>query len=445
MTRPASRPRILFITPYLPSVSGGGAQLRIRASLEALAATGEVHLLLCNAAQDGRVQIEVEAPFQPLVCSVTVLSAVMQTKPAIWASQLRPSALRKLLCLAWVTTGRINRATRKQSAELVAAVRANTCVERFDLVFAMQAHWAALVSPALAQLLRPGGVSMLDWDAAEAPAMRAIAARSRFGSQPLQFLSAWANVLKLQFHEQALLRRWQHALYASPMDVDYFRRRSPGSKLYCLVNTVGMPELRPDAAGRAGTAPQVVFVASMSYWPNNLGILMFLRDIWPAVRAAQPHAELKVVGRGPSSELKSFDGRDGVAVVGEVASVEPFYRGADVAIAPMQFSVGSAIKILEALAYGTPLVGFELSTIRHGLCDGVHAAVAKNKVDFEQKLIGLLQDADARQRLAQAGRAYVQQRFARDSVVRDFRTYLDGALARPEPHVHSASAKNGWQ
>ncbi len=446
MTRSASRPRLLFITPYLPSVSGGGAQLRIRASLEALAAAGEVHLLLCNAAQDARAQIELETPFKSQICSVTVLGAVMQAKPMVWASQLQPSALRKLLCLAWVTTGRINPATRKQSAELVAAIRANADAERFDLVFAMQAHWAALLSPALDQLLLPGGVSMLDWDAAEAPAMRAIAARSRFGNQPLQFLSAWANVLKLSFHEKALFRRWQHALYASPLDVDYFSQRSPRGKLYCLVNTVDMPELAPlSAASRAGTAPQVVFVASMSYWPNNQGILMFLRDIWPAVRAALPYAELKVVGRGPSPELRGFDGRDGVVVVGEVVSVEPFYRSADVAIAPMQFSVGSAIKILEALAYGTPLVGFEVSTMRHGLRDGVHAAVAKDKADFEHKLIGLLQDADSRRWLSQAGRAYVQERFARDSVVRDFRAYLGGVLARSEPHAHASSAKNGSQ
>ncbi|GHC68944.1 glycosyl transferase family 1 [Pseudorhodoferax aquiterrae] len=444
MTRSASRPRILFITPYLPSVSGGGAQLRIRTSLEALAAVGDVHLLLCNAAPDAQALIELETPFRSLICSVTVLGAVMQAKPIVWASQLQPSALRKLLFLAWVTTGRINPATRKQATELVAAIRANARAERFDLVFAMQAHWAALVSPALGQLLLPGGVSMLDWDAAEAPAMRAIAARFQLARQPLQFVSAWVNVLKLRFHEQALFRRWEYALYASPLDVDYFRQRLPSGKLYCLVNTVDMPEPAP-LVSRPGNAPQVVFVASMSYWPNNQGILMFLRDIWPAVRTALPRAELKVVGRGPSPELRGFDGCDGVVVVGEVASVEPFYRCADVAIAPMQFSVGSAIKILEALAYGTPLVGFEVSTVRHGLRDGVHAAVAKNKVDFEQKLIELLQDSVGRRRLSQEGRTYVQQRFARDSVVRDFRAYVDGVLNRSEPGAHAASAKGELQ
>lgn len=243
--------------------------------------------------------------------------------------------------------------------------------------------------------------------------MRAIVGDVSPYQQPLKFAAGRWNLWKLKHHEEQLLAQWDIAMCASMLDVQYFERRQPSKPVYCLVNSFKMPLL---AQAPRHAAPTVLFVASMNYWPNNQGILMFLERIWPAVRAAVPDVRLQIVGRGPSQQLRAHDGRHGVSVVGEVAAVGPYYAAADITIAPMTFSVGSAIKILEALAYEKPLVGFEVATRRHGLVSGEHCFSANTAEDFGAKLIQLLHEPGLCRRMAAAGRAFVAERFAKANV-----------------------------
>lgn len=420
------RPNILFVSRYLPQPAGGGAEQRIATSLEALCGVGSVHFLLLDFQQAERHIAPTPAPSHPHAVSIGTLSTLAAQAPQEWTSLLRPSAQAKLLQTAWVTTGRIIPPSPSQSRALLEYVRHFSGVARFDLVFVMQANCAEVVTDMLPHLLAPHGRSVLDWDAAELPAMQDLIVRA--AGMAKRAAGRW-NIWKLRRFERRLLNRWDIAMCASPVDVAYFQSKVHGKQVYCLVNSFKAPVLAAAPARRApGAAPRLIFVGSMAYWPNNQSILMFLRDIWPKVRSAVPTATISVVGRGPSSELKALHGSAGVEVTGEVDAVAPYYAQADIAIAPLTFSVGSAIKILESLAYKKPLVGFEIATRRHGLEDGRHVLSASNAETFAAKLIGLMGDPQLQTSLAAQGHALVVDRFAQPNVVAGLQAYLEDVL-----------------
>ncbi len=413
----ARRPQILFVTRYLPALNGGGTQQRAQTIIEALSAIGDVHVFLHDFDTASSHPVVLDEPFRPMVKSICRAAVLASEDEEVWASQLSPSPLSKLLRLAWVTTGRMNPATAAQTKAIVTAVRAQTQNHHFDIVFALQAHCAMLVTDAMRDLLAPGGMSLLDWDAAEALAIRESTRQLPRWRAPLAHLRGFWNAIKLQPFEDRLLKAWDAALCASPVDTAYFKSRAPDKLVYCLANAVTIPDLGPSRRETRSASPQVVFVASLNYWPNHQGAMLFLNEIWPRVRSALPDAEIRFVGRGPSSDLLMHDGKNGITVEGEVESVAPYYEAADVAIAPMIFSVGSAIKVLEALAYRKPMVGFKVAIFRHGLKDGEHVAVANTPGEFADKLVTLLKDPEARERLASVGHEYVVDKFSRPKIV----------------------------
>ena len=105
----------------------------------------------------------------------------------------------------------------------------------------------------------------------------------------------------------------------------------------------------------AAAEPVVAFVSLMSWAPNVDAAVWFTTQVWPEVLVRVPDATLLLVGRSPSPAVLSLAGGS-VAVTGTVADVEPYYARARVAVAPLRSGGGSRLKILEALAFGRPVV-----------------------------------------------------------------------------------------
>lgn len=420
------RPQILLVLRYLPSSKGGGAEQRALTSLMALAKIGDVHIFLYDFDRSPAEKVELEPPFRPLVKTLGRAADLAGVGTEDWSNITEPSWTDKLFGSAWVTSGRMFNAKSGQTRELIKILQRQAGVTQFDVVFTYQAHCAMLVSDGLPTLVAPRGVSILDWDAAESKAMQTLTKHAMSRFDVTSTISGIWNSIKLQPFEKKLIKAWNIILCASHLDVDYFKTKigRTSQKVFCVPNAVIVRDVSSYEFDRILPSRKVIFVGSLSYWPNNEGALHFLKDIWPEVRQAIPNVELKFVGRGPSAALMAYHGKNGVSVVGEVAEVDPYYLEADVAIAPMIFSVGSAIKILEALTFRKALVGYEISTSRHGLIDGIHVSVAKTCPEFRSKLIALLQDKEMSERLATSGFQYVSDNFSRPKIVEELSNHV---------------------
>jgi glycosyltransferase involved in cell wall biosynthesis len=127
----------------------------------------------------------------------------------------------------------------------------------------------------------------------------------------------------------------------------FFREVLGASK---RVITVGHTvDLQP--VPRPGNA-DILFIGS-PYTANVDGMTHFIRECFPQIRAAVPHARLLLAG-GICRVLKPDI--SGVELLGEVENVKDAYARAAVVINPVLAGTGLKTKTIEALAFCCPLV-----------------------------------------------------------------------------------------
>ncbi|MHB8328242.1 MAG: glycosyltransferase family 4 protein [Acidimicrobiales bacterium] len=149
--------------------------------------------------------------------------------------------------------------------------------------------------------------------------------------------------------------------------------------------------------------PVVALMADWWWRPNRLALSRLLA-MWPTVREAVPSARLLLAGRNlPSDTLGTMAG---VEVVGPVAnSIDVLGRAGLVAF-PCPNSSGPKVKILEALAYGIPVVTSRAGVEGIVLPPGGSPMIATNR-DFAQRMIALLRSPEDRAQLGAAAREAV--------------------------------------
>jgi glycosyltransferase involved in cell wall biosynthesis len=96
-------------------------------------------------------------------------------------------------------------------------------------------------------------------------------------------------------------------------------------------------------------------------------------------------------------------------VTGTVADIRPFLRKAAIAVAPIQYGVGIQNKVLEALACATPVVATPQAVGALEALPGCELVVASSPSELSAAIVALLGDPALRDRLGQAGRAFVER------------------------------------
>jgi glycosyltransferase involved in cell wall biosynthesis len=127
---------------------------------------------------------------------------------------------------------------------------------------------------------------------------------------------------------------------------------------------------------------RLLFVGSGSYAPYERGLAWLVREVLPLVRAQVPVA-LEVVGEPPNHPLAGDD----VRYVGRVPTVKPYYEAAHIVVVPVFEGSGTRLKIIEAAAYGRPLVSTRLGAEGLPLEAGEHYLVADSAEDFAAAVV----------------------------------------------------------
>jgi polysaccharide biosynthesis protein PslH len=158
----------------------------------------------------------------------------------------------------------------------------------------------------------------------------------------------------------------------------------------------------------SSAAAQLLFDGTLSFRPNDDAARWLCREIMPSIRAATPAARCWIVGRGPSARLVSFNFGDyGVAVTGEVPSVEPYWARASVYLLPMRMGGGVRFKALEAMARGLPIVSTRLGMQGTGAEPERDYLLADDAPSFAAATGRLLASPELRARLAAHARRTV--------------------------------------
>ena len=241
----------------------------------------------------------------------------------------------------------------------------------------------------------------------------------------------------LQAYERTACQRASCVLVSTEREAQLARRVAPGANVHVLPNGVNTEYFKPEAGSSTACQAQeaVIFTGDMSYFPNEEAVIFFARQVLPLIRREIAGVRFLIVGRNPGRKVQELQKIEGVEVTGFVPDVRTWLAKAQVAVAPFTIAAGIQNKILEAMAYGLPVV----ATLRaaQGLssrvADKVHTG--NTPEELASKVIVLVWDSQLAQRIGLDGRHAVMQDYSWDSALDRLLELLEDPVAAG-PRIH---------
>lgn len=195
-------------------------------------------------------------------------------------------------------------------------------------------------------------------------------------------------------------------------DAAEFRQLSPSARVVVVPVAI---DVSPSLEGRRPVAERMLFVGSGSFH-NYDGIRWFLDRCWRDIRAAVPDATLDIVG---TVCYRLGDVPAGVTLHGVVDDVDRFYRDASLAIVPLQIGSGLKVKIVEALAYGLPIVTTTIGAQGLARFEPQPFVISDDAREFASRCAQILRSDERQTSLARSARDCAEH-FTVANAFRDF-------------------------
>lgn len=369
--------RILFLSAWYPDPPSNGSRLRVRHLLRALALRHDVSLISFADQPD----VDPDAPAVHALCRSVQVLPMPRFDPTSWRARL-----------AWLAP---------QPRSLVAT------------------H-----SPAMADAVRRAAAAA---DVVVASQLACAAYVRDFGGLPALFEELELGSLRGRLKHAAAAERWQAVLMWAKYR-HYLRRLVPRFRACTVVSEVerrlaadlldgadnlqvlpnGVAAAEYDLPGAAPRPDTLIFTGSFRYGPNYDAMRWFVGEVWPRVLRVRPAARLLITGAHDDRPLPPAAN---LTRSGFVDDLRPLLATSWLAIGPIHGGGGTRIKILEAMAAGTPVVCTSKAAEGLSTVDGEHLLIADTPDAFADRVVALLADAQLRARLAAAARALVEAEY----------------------------------
>lgn len=376
---------ILVLAPYVPHPATHGGGIRSRVLLDALRADYRVHLAAPIAIAEDRIRLREFHDATSIAVHELPGCARARTGPLAKARQ-------------WLQ-GRSELLRRRWAATAPAAAAALVAKLRPDLVVA-DSSFALPVTP-------PGHALLLHLHNLE----HAVLARRDGIARPWteRAVRAWER-RAIAAAERRAIARARCTITVSEAERAAATALAPGARVVCIPNTVDvdrLPLLPPPAAGGP---VRLLFVGAMDYPPNHEAVAELVLRHLPVLRREFPGLVVRVVGRDARGRLVAFRGLDGVEIIGDAEDLRPHYACSHAVYLPIRSGGGTRIKILEAWAFGRPVLATAVAAEALPAEEGVHWRRFETPEAGTAALRQVLGDPGAK--MVHTARALVAQRFA---------------------------------
>jgi glycosyltransferase involved in cell wall biosynthesis len=389
-----ARQRLLFLAPVMPSDRGNGLAMRTGFFLDAYSRQFDVDLAvlpLLSTSDDA------DAFARRRVKRMTVLRQPGMDTHFSLAMAIRDPVAR---LLAFRRYGRPSLAGFSAD-DAVQSLSEWADIDRYDVIHISRLYLAKIVAAWTTVSTRQPRL-MIDCDEDDARAYRRMAALSR-GQASAHWAVAEADAFVTLASE--LLPHFTVTFVATHSDRQSLARAA--RRIEVIPNLVKrLPRLHQMRRRHPRT---VLFVGTMGYAPNADGARWFISRVWPRLRRAfASPLRLLIVGHNPSPSLRRLSRGGEIVVTGTVRDVDIFYRKADLAVIPIRAGGGSRVKLLEAAAFGVPIVSTRLGAEGLAFRPGCELLIADDAGKFVRACAAVLR----RHTLAQglAGRAWLRLR-----------------------------------
>jgi O-antigen biosynthesis protein len=267
----------------------------------------------------------------------------------------------------------------------------------------------------------------------------ACARRARRETNPASQLRWFYNYLQVLDREVKLTEKVDGAICMTDSDARELSKFSPRVPIHIINTGVDLsyfiPSEQPSADAR------LIFVGAFQHLPNVEAMLFFCREVFPLIRGKNPKTELLIVGSGPPPPIIDLERTAGIHVTGFVPDIRPYMAKSSIYIVPLRLGVGIRGKILEAWSMGMAVVSTSVGCTGLRYEDGRNLLVADAPEQFAAHVLSLLKDPDKRRSLGEEGRKTAEQYYSWDAAAQQldalYRRYLSRERRHPAKAAHS--------
>ncbi len=372
--------QILFLSRWFPYPPHNGSKLRIFNLLRALASRHEVTLISFND------QPEKEA-------DTAGLAAICQAVHVIPWRAYNPDSGRARLGF-FNTTPRFIVDTF--SPEMKSGIEEVLAHGRTDLIIASQIDMAAYFAAF-------GNVPAL-FEEAEVGTLYEQFIHARTLKNKARYGLTWG---KHRHYLRQVLARFQTCTVVSAREKELLATAvSPHTPIEIIPNCINLDDY---ADVQETAVPHTLTITgALTYQPNHEAMVWFLEKVWPRILAHIPEAQLIITGNHADRPLPTTHH---VTLTGFVDDVRPLIARAWASLVPIWTGGGTRLKILEAMALGTPIIATSKGAEGLDAVPGEHLLVADAAEDFATAVLQLLQNAPLHHAISQQAAQFVAARY----------------------------------
>lgn len=388
--------KILVISTWFPLPPDNGSRMRTYNLLRQLGAEHTLDLLTLS-------QTERDADH------LTEVQKFCRRVAVFPEPQFNPGAMRSWLGF-FSPTPRYFQAHHSQ--ELEALMTRWTREETYDAVLAITLGAA----PYAAKLDIP--LKVLDQHNVESQVIKRKSQNEKSPIRRLRYMPTW---IKTERFERGIASRFDAISVVSHPERELMRTLLKNGHRDCvhvIPNGVDPALLEYPSPGKEDGL--LVLNGALTYQPNRDAAECLCREILPRVQARFPQAHVRITGGLKGVKLGSLRDIPGVEFTGYVDDIRRIVASACALVVPLKFGGGTRLKILEAMALGTPVVSTSVGAEGIDVTDGEDILLGETTDELADRTVRLLADPHLAERIAENARALVRDRYQWPAIAEKF-------------------------
>ncbi|MGD9101616.1 MAG: glycosyltransferase family 4 protein [Anaerolineae bacterium] len=224
-----------------------------------------------------------------------------------------------------------------------------------------------------------------------------------------------------------LLREYDGCTTVSERERELLSRIAPGYDSWVIIPNGVDLEVNSGNFGKP-VPDTLIYPGALTYSANFDAMQFFLRDVFPLIQAQRPGASLRITGGYDGVPVQELPLGRGAELTGYLDDIRPAVAQSWACVIPLQIGGGTRLKILEAMALGTPVVSTSKGAEGLAATPERDILIADSPGDFAQAVLRLLKDRDLRARLSSNGRRLVEEHYAWEACARPLEELLYRAV-----------------
>ncbi|MCC0176632.1 glycosyltransferase [Waterburya agarophytonicola K14] len=175
-------------------------------------------------------------------------------------------------------------------------------------------------------------------------------------------------------------------------------------------------------------AKKILFMGTMSYFPNIDAVFYFVSEILPLVRQYSD-SRFCIAGREPPEKILNLSQSDpSIEIIADPQDMSQVACQCQMTVVPLRAGSGTRIKILHSLAMGIPVVSTSLGAEGLDVVSGEHLLIGDRPQEFAQAILAIQANANLRTKLSTNGRKLVETKYDWEHIFAQYENWVEKNL-----------------